>query len=89
MVAPKNLKTHIKMYMEAFRRLVSNTFRPFTPDDLWRTLGGRVRSRGDTALTSSFPLFDGYMRAGYPNWATKYFIDALLLQHRLGHPARQ
>lgn len=25
----------------------------------------------------------------YPNWATKYFIDALLLQHRLGHLARE
>jgi len=24
-----------------------------------------------------------YMRAGYPNWATKYFLDALLLQQRL------
>jgi hypothetical protein len=39
------------------------------------------------ALGGSFPLFGGYMRAGYPNWATKYFVDALLLQHRLadGH----
>lgn len=35
------------------------------------------------AIAGSFPLFGGYMRAGYPNWATKYFIDALLLQHRL------
>jgi len=23
------------------------------------------------------------MRAGYPNWATKYFVDALMLQDRL------
>lgn len=35
------------------------------------------------AIAGSFPLFGGYMRAGYPNWATKYFVDALLLQHRL------
>ncbi len=35
------------------------------------------------AIAGSFPLFGGYMRAGYPNWATKYFIDALLLQYRL------
>jgi hypothetical protein len=35
------------------------------------------------AIAGSFPLFGGYMRAGYPNWATKYFLDALLLQHRL------
>ncbi len=32
------------------------------------------------ALAGSFPLFGGYMRAGYPNWATKYLLDALLLQ---------
>lgn len=35
------------------------------------------------ALAGSFPLLGGYMRAGYPNWATKYFLDALLLQQRL------
>lgn len=35
------------------------------------------------AIAGSFPLFGRYMRAGYPNWATKYFLDALLLQHRL------
>lgn len=35
------------------------------------------------AIAGSFPLFGGYMRAGYPNWATKYLLDALLLQHRL------
>ncbi len=34
------------------------------------------------AIAGSFPLFGGYMRAGYPNWATKYFVDALLLQYR-------
>ena len=34
------------------------------------------------AIAGSFPLFGGYMRAGYPNWATKYFVDTLLL-HRL------
>ncbi len=33
------------------------------------------------AMPGSFPLLGEYMRAGYPNWATKYFLDALLLQH--------
>ncbi len=37
----------------------------------------------DGGLPGSFPLFGGYMTAGYPNWATKYFLDALLLQDRL------
>lgn len=32
------------------------------------------------ALAGSFPLFGSYMRAGYPNWATKYLLDALMLQ---------
>lgn len=36
------------------------------------------------ALAGSFPIFGSYMRAGYPNWATKYFLDALMLQVRLG-----
>jgi len=34
------------------------------------------------ALAGSFPLFGAYMRGGYPNWATKYMLDALLLQDR-------
>lgn len=34
------------------------------------------------ALGGSFPLFGAYMRAGYPNWATKYYLDALMLQRR-------
>lgn len=32
------------------------------------------------ALAGSYPLFGSYMRAGYPNWATKYLLDALMLQ---------
>ena len=39
------------------------------------------------ALAGSFPLMGSYMRAGYPNWATKYFLDALLLQQRLENVA--
>lgn len=35
------------------------------------------------ALPGSFPLFGQYMRGGYPNWATKYLLDALMLQDRL------
>ena len=34
------------------------------------------------AIAGSFPLFGAYMRAGYPNWATKYYVDALLLQEK-------
>ena len=38
------------------------------------------------ALPGSFPLFGEYMRGGYPNWATKYLLDALLLQLRADTP---
>lgn len=34
------------------------------------------------AIPGSFPMLGEYMRAGYPNWATKYYLDALLLQDR-------
>jgi len=36
------------------------------------------------AIPGSFPFLGSYMTAGYPSWATKYFLDALLLQERLG-----
>jgi len=32
------------------------------------------------AIGGSFPLIGDYMYSGYPNWATKYFLDALALQ---------
>jgi hypothetical protein len=35
------------------------------------------------ALAGSFPIFGEYMTAGFPNWATKYFLDGLILQDRL------
>ena len=42
----------------------------------------------DGGLAGSFPLFGGYMTAGYPNWATKYFLDALMFQDQLTAIAR-
>lgn len=89
MVALKNLKTRAKMYAKVFMRLVSNTFRPFAPADRQRTIGGLGIARGDTALAVWFSLLGGYLRAGYPNWATKCLLDALLRQHRLEHLARK
>jgi hypothetical protein len=38
------------------------------------------------AIAGSFPLLGGYMRSGYPNWATKYYLDALLLQQQSANP---
>ena len=34
-------------------------------------------------IAGSYPMLGGYMTAGYPNWATKYFLDAVMLQDRL------
>jgi hypothetical protein len=35
------------------------------------------------AIAGSYPILGEYMAGGYPNWATKYFIDALMLQRKL------
>jgi hypothetical protein len=35
------------------------------------------------AIPGSFPLLANYQSLGYPNWATKYFLDGLMAQHRL------
>jgi hypothetical protein len=34
------------------------------------------------ALAGSFPITGSYIYLGYPNWAAKYFIDALRLQQK-------
>lgn len=43
------------------------------------TIGGR----GNGALPGSFPLWGKYEPFGFPNWATKYFADALMLEARI------
>ena len=35
------------------------------------------------AIAGSFPILGAYMKGGYPNWATKYAIDALMLQEQM------
>ncbi|NJN69481.1 MAG: hypothetical protein HC801_03770 [Nitrospira sp.] len=35
------------------------------------------------AIPGSFPIVGAYQMLGYPNWATKYYLDALLCQQRL------
>lgn len=39
------------------------------------------------ALAGSFPILGEYQPGGYPNWVTKYFLDARLLQSRLSQSA--
>ncbi len=34
----------------------------------------------DGALPGSYPIYKGYVHDGYPNWATKFLADALLMK---------
>jgi len=36
------------------------------------------------AVAGSFPLYQGYLANGFPNWAAKFFADALLASLRAG-----
>jgi hypothetical protein len=36
--------------------------------------------KASTALVGVFTLLGGYIRSCYPDWTTKYFPDALLMQ---------
>jgi hypothetical protein len=31
------------------------------------------------AIAGSYPIYGRYERLKYPNWATKFFVDALLM----------
>jgi uncharacterized protein YyaL (SSP411 family) len=46
-----------------------------------QTLGTRTAVRG--AIKGSWPFYGRYERFSYPNWATKFFADALMLERRL------
>ena len=36
------------------------------------------------AISGSYPIWGEYQRLAFPNWATKFFVDALLLEETLG-----
>jgi hypothetical protein len=42
-----------------------------------QAIGGPTPRRG--AIKGSHPIWGSYAPLGYPNWATKFFVDALLL----------
>lgn len=35
------------------------------------------------AISGSYPIWGGYQRYAFPNWAAKFFVDALLLENKL------
>ena len=60
-------------YAEAAQKMVSRTIA------IQRTSeNGPIGGRG--AITGSFPLWGRYEKFAYPNWAQKYFADAILAQ---------
>ena len=42
--------------------------------------GGAATTRG--AISGSYPIWGGYLRYTFPNWAAKFFADALLLEKK-------
>ena len=53
-----------------------------------KTMQNMATPYGDIkgALTSTYPIFRGYMKFFYSNWAVKFFIDSLLLLEELERP---
>ena len=45
-----------------------------------RQIVGSPNDNINGAIAGSFPILGQYMTRGYPNWATKYLLDALMLQ---------
>jgi hypothetical protein len=68
--------THAPEYKATADRLVNALKVQQLLDSSDRALNG--------CIAGSFPIFGEYMRGGYPSWATKYFLDALLLQQHCG-----
>ncbi|MBL4706193.1 MAG: terpene cyclase/mutase family protein [Flavobacteriales bacterium] len=46
-----------------------------------RTNSGSDQVKG--ALSGSYPIWGRYEKFSFPNWATKYFLDALLLEQQI------
>jgi hypothetical protein len=71
---------HFKQAALAANRYVRGTMR----------LDGPLETRG--AVKGSFPVSGGYVTYQYPNWACKFFIDALCLEKALrekeNHPSQ-
>jgi len=61
-----------RMYIETANRIVDTLKRTQRIDVPIKELRG--------ALPGSYPMFTGYLRNAYPNWATKFMADALLMR---------
>lgn len=43
-----------------------------------------IKGEGNGAIPGSFPIWGKYEPFGFPNWATKYFVDALMCEIKIG-----
>ena len=42
----------------------------------------------DGAIAGSYPIYSGYLSLAYPNWATKFLVDAIILKQQKGSALR-
>jgi uncharacterized protein YyaL (SSP411 family) len=47
-------------------------------------MSGSPQTRG--AISGSYPIWGGYLRYTFPNWAAKFFADALMLEMQADRP---
>ncbi len=62
-------------YLEAGRRALAFVAAAQPTDDRWPPIRG--------AIPGSWPVWGPYLRWRYPNWAAKFFLDALMLAEDL------
>jgi len=39
----------------------------------------------DGAIAGSYPFYSGYLSLTYPNWATKFLVDAIIFKQQKSH----
>jgi hypothetical protein len=75
------------IYYRLYQKTSDETFRQ-TADQLLQDVG-RTQDLGDQskpyygAIAGSFPIYGRYAPLQYPNWASKFFIDALLARQQI------
>ncbi len=62
-------------YLSAGRRILASVAATQQVDTPWLPIRG--------AIAGSHPVWGPYLRWRYPNWAVKFFLDALLLERQL------
>jgi len=64
--------------VDRYRTLAENVVSTLKKTHVISTQFGQIRG----AISGTFPLYHGYHQNSYPNWATKFFADALMMKLR-------